>query len=50
MTWVGNVNNVLFLLEQFHEHVRSKPLVLRKLSRFLEMQDDALMHHEGLKG
>ena len=26
------------------------PLVLRKLGNFFEMQNDALMHREGLKG
>ena len=48
--WVGNEKNVLLLLNQLHEHVRSKPPVLRKLSHFSEMQIDALIHREGLKG
>ena len=50
LKWVGNEKNVLLSLKQFHEHVCSKPLVLKKLSHFSEMQNDALMHREGLKG
>ena len=49
LKWVGNEKNVLLSLKQFHEHVRSKPLVLKKLSHFSEMQNDALMHREGFK-
>ena len=40
----------MLLLKQFHEYVRSEPLGLKKLSHFSEMQNDALMHREGLMG
>ena len=43
-------NNMLLLLKQFHENVRSKTPGCMKLSNFSEMQNDALMHREGLRG
>ena len=39
---------ILLLLKQFHENVRSKTARGRKLSHFLEIQKDSLMHREGL--
>ena len=41
---------LLLLLKQFHENFHSKTPCSRKLSRSSEMQNDALMHRDGLKG
>ena len=41
LMWVGNETHVLLLLKHFHEHVRFKPLVLREIGNFFEMQNDA---------
>ena len=41
---------VIVLLKQLHDEILSKPSGYRKLSRYSEMQNDALMHRDGLKG
>ena len=46
---VGNEKKIIFLLEQLHENFHSKALGFRKLSNSSEMQNDHLMHREGLK-
>ena len=50
LKWVANEKNILLLLEQFHENVVLKLPDFRTISHFSEMQNDALMHREGLKG
>ena len=47
---VINKKKIVLFLRQFHENCRSKTTNCRKLSNFSEMQDDALRHHEDLKG
>ena len=42
--------NISLLLEQFHENFRCKKHMFRRLRHSSEMENDALMHHEGLKG
>ena len=41
---------LVLLLKQFDEGFRSRTPKRRELSHTSEMQNDALMHHEGLKG
>ena len=43
----GECKKISLLLKQFHDNFRSKP---RKLGLFSEMQNDVIMHREGLKG
>ena len=52
MTWSGwqMKKNILLLLKQSHESFHCKTPSFRKLSRYSEVQNDALMHREGLKG
>ena len=52
MTWCGLKlkENCQVLVNQFHGNFRYTPLVVRKLDMFSVMYNDALMHHEGLKG
>ena len=47
LKWVANDKKVLLLLKQFQENVRSETPRCRKLSHFLELKNDALMHREG---
>ena len=42
--------NILLLLKQFHENVRSKTSRCKTLSHSSEMKNDTLMHREGLIG
>ena len=41
---------MLLILEQIHENVCSKTPRCRKLSYSTEIQNNALMHRDGLKG
>ena len=50
LKWVTNEKKIVLFLRQFHENCRTKTTSCRKLSSFSEMQDDDLMHREGLKG
>ena len=50
LKWVENEKNKVLLLKHFLEKNRSKTTRYRKLSHSSEMQNDALMHREGLKG
>ena len=43
-----NKKYILLLLKQFHKNSRSKTLGFRKVNHSLEMQNDALVHREGL--
>ena len=47
---MANEENTLYLLKQFHENFRSKIPRCRKLDNSSEMQNNSLLHHEGLKG
>ena len=47
---VANEKNILLLLSTSIEMLGLKSLCYRKLSHYSEMQNDALMHREGLKG
>ena len=47
---VANENNILLLLNTSIEMLGLKSLGSRKLSHYSEMQNDVLMHREGLKG
>ena len=47
---VENEKKVLLLLNTSTNIFVLKPVVFRKLSQFPGMQNDALMHVEGLKG
>ena len=47
-SWWQMEKNILLLLQQLHEHLRSKPPTCRKFSYFSEMQNDVLMQREGL--
>ena len=42
--------NCHVLVNQFQGNFNIKPLVVGKLSLFTVLQNDALMHREGLKG
>ena len=44
------MKKLVLFLKQFHENCGFKTTSCRKLSMFSEMQDDALMHREGLRG
>ena len=50
LKWVANEKRMLLLIKQFHENVRSKNPMCRKLSNSSHMQNDALMHREDSKG
>ena len=50
LKWEDNEENILLLLKQFHEKISSKTPRCRELNDSSEMQNDALMHREGLKG
>ena len=43
---VANEKNILLLLKKFYENVRSR---CRKFINLSKMQNDTLMHREGLK-
>ena len=45
----GKLRKILLLLKQFHQNLCSKTPGFQKLGHFSEMQNDALMHREGLK-
>ena len=47
---MANEKNILSLLKQFHENNCSKAPRCGKLSHSSEMQNDVLIHREGLKG
>ena len=48
LKWVAiEKHNILFLLKQFHENVRSR---FQENNSFFWDSNDALMHREGLKG
>ena len=49
LKWVANENNISLLLKQFQGNFSSKTTRCRKISHSSEMQNDALMHREGLK-
>ena len=38
------------IIDQYHKKIVLKPLIFRNLGHSSEMRNDALMHHEGLKG
>ena len=42
------LKNISLLLKQFYENCRSKTPSCRKLSHFSEIQNDDLIHSEGL--
>ena len=44
------MKNISLLLKQFYEYCRSKTPRCGKLGHFSVLQNDALMHREGLKG
>ena len=46
----ANEKKISLLLKQFHENFHSKTYSCRKISHFSEIQKDALMHPEDLKG
>ena len=48
LKWVANEKKILLFLKQFHGNCGFK--TTRKLGNFSGMQNDALMHREGLKG
>ena len=50
LKWLTNEKNVLLFLKRFLKNVRSKTTRCGKLGHSLEMQNDALVHREGLKG
>ena len=50
LKWVANENKKWLLLKQFQENVRSETPMCMKLSHSSDMQNDAFMHREGLKG
>ena len=50
LKWAKNEKKVIVLLKQLHDKILSKPSGCRKLGRYSEMQNDALVHREGLKG
>ena len=50
LKWLANENNISVLLKQFHEKFVLKSLGFFKLSHSSEMQNDALMHRDGLEG
>ena len=50
LKWVGDKGKNIVSIKQFHDNFSSKNLDSRKLSYYSEMQNDALMHREGLKG
>ena len=50
LQWVKMKKKIIIFLKQLHEKNRSKPSGCRKLSRYSDMQNYALMHREGLKG
>ena len=47
---VAKEKKILLLLKQFYGNNRSKPPRCRKLGHSSELQNDALVHREGLKG
>ena len=50
LKWVSNENKILVLLNSSMNIVVLKLIKIRKLSYFSEMQNDALMHRQSLKG
>ena len=48
--WEKMKEKIIILLKHLHENVRPKPSRCRILSHSSEMQNDALMHRQGLKG
>ena len=50
LKWVTNEKKILLFLKQFHDFFVVNPLGFRKFSYSLQMQNNALMHCEGLKG
>ena len=44
----GSWKKDIVIIKQFHEFFVIKPILFRKLSQFSEMQNDSLMHREGL--
>ena len=50
LKWVTIEKNIVLFLKQFHENCHSKTTICRKCSNSSQMQNDALMHREGLKG
>ena len=50
LKWEADEENISLLLKQLHTNFHSKTTRCRKLSHSSEIQNDALMHREGLKG
>ena len=51
LKWVGNEKNISLLLKHFHEYFRAKTPSFKDFFHFSKkMENDALMHREGLKG
>ena len=50
LKWVENEKKISLLLKQFPEYNRFKTTRCGKLGHSSEMQNDVLMHREGLKG
>ena len=50
LKWLENEKNISLLSKQFRENIRFKTPGCGKLGHSSEMQSDALMHREGLKG
>ena len=50
MKYVANEKNILLILNSSKKFFVLKHIGCRKLSHFSAMQNDALMHREGLKG
>ena len=50
LKWMANEKNILLLLNSSMETLALQPPDFRKLNHSSEMQHDALMHREGLKG
>ena len=44
------MKKIIVIIETVSENFRSKSPKYKKLSHFSQMQNDALMHREGLKG
>ena len=50
LKWVTNGKKIVLLLTCSIKEIVLKPLILENLGNFSEMRNDALIHHEGLKG
>ena len=49
LNWVTFVKNIVIIKTVLENYCRSKTIKCKKLGHFSEIQNDALMHREGLK-